>query len=121
VHVEVGQFSPSDGEVATGRLLDADNGVTALIVGSNQMVPGVLRVLQTRRLRIPADMSIVAFEDLPLLSAFDPPISIVSRQPLVVGEEAAQLLLRRLEGGEPEVDVVPTLYVRRHSCGAPPA
>lgn len=119
--VEEGQFGPADGESAAGRLLDSEDGVTALIVGSNQMVPGVLSAVQSRRLRIPADMSLVAFEDLPLLSAFDPPISIVSRQPRLVGERSAELLLRRLEDGEPEVHVVPTVYVRRHSCGAAPA
>lgn len=118
--VEAGPFTSDHGEQATGLLLDRPNRPTAVIAGSNQILPGVLRALRARELRIPEDVSLVTFDDVPLLEYLAPPVAAVSRVGLDIGREAAALMLRLLEGGEPEQVVIPTMFVSRASCAQPP-
>jgi LacI family transcriptional regulator len=121
VVTETGPFSAEHGAAATARLLADDDPVTAIIAGSNQIVPGVLTELRDQGVLLPTDVSVVAVEDLPLLSLLDPPISVISREPDKVGTQAAGLLLEMLDGAPPDVRSVPTLYVARGSTGPPRA
>jgi LacI family transcriptional regulator len=118
--VEVGSFAGEHGYEAAGRMLDADAPPTALIAGSNQIFPGVLRALRERRLRIPQDVSLVTFDDLPLLGLLEPPIDVVQRGPQAFGETAAELLRRRMAGEPTEQVHVPTVYEQRGSTAPPP-
>jgi LacI family transcriptional regulator len=119
--VEAGPFSPEHGYAATSHMLDAAEAPTALIAGSNQIFPGVLRALRERDLAIPEDVSLVTFDDVLLLDFLEPGIAVVSREPLRIGQEAARLLLRLLAGGGPEQVVVPTVFDPRASLAAPAA
>jgi LacI family transcriptional regulator len=85
------------------------------------MLPGALRAVREAGLCIPHDVSLVTFDHHPLLDFIDPPIAVVSRQPLVVGREAAALILRMM-AGEPPVEIrVPTLFDPRETCAPPSA
>lgn len=119
--VEAGPFTSEHGEEATRLLLDRPDRPTAVIAGSNQILPGVLHALQTRGLRVPDDISLVTFDDVPLLAYVAPPIAAVSREGLDIGREAAALMLRLLQGGEPEQVTIPTAFVARASCAPPPS
>ena len=118
--IEVGPFTPEHGETATERLLDRPEPPTALVSGSNQILPGVLQVLRSRELRIPHDLSLVTVDEVRLLEFIEPPIAVVSREPLEIGRGAASLLIRLLDGGEPERVQVPTRFIPRESCAPPP-
>jgi LacI family transcriptional regulator len=118
--VEIGPFTAAHGAAATERLLDRSEAPTAIISGSNQILPGVLKVLRSRQLRIPEDLSLVTVDEVRLLEFIEPPIAVVSREPLEIGREAAALLLRLLQGGEPEQVPIRTRFIPRASC-APPA
>jgi LacI family transcriptional regulator len=117
--VEIGPFTREHGAAAAQRLLDLPEPPTALVSGSNQILPGVLEVLRSRNLRIPDDVSLVTFDEVRLLEFIEPPIAVVSREPLEIGREAAALLLRLLQGGESERVYVPTRFIARESCAAP--
>jgi len=120
--VETGPFSAAHGHDATARMLAAKPAPTALVAGSNQIVPGVLAAIRERNLRIPADLSLVTFDDLPLLSLLEPPVDVVRRGSQEFGTIAANLLLRRLHGEEEATTiVVPTRFERRGSSGPPPS
>jgi LacI family transcriptional regulator len=119
--LEAGPFGEAHGHDATLRLLAAPSPPTAIVAGSNQIVPGVLAAIRERGLRIPADLSLATFDDLPLLGLLEPPVDVVRRGPREFGELAAELLLKRLHGGEPETVVVPTHFIARGSSGPPPA
>jgi LacI family transcriptional regulator len=121
VIVDEGPFTAEHGSSATHRMLGSGSPPTALIAGSNQILPGVLRALRERSLRVPDDISLVAFDDILLLEFLEPAIGVVSREPLTIGQEAARLLLRLLDGGEAEQIVVPTLFDPRSSIAAPRA
>jgi LacI family transcriptional regulator len=117
--VEAGPFTADHGYAATLRILGRDGAPTALIAGSNQILPGVLRALRARSLAIPRDVSLVTFDDVLLLEFLEPAIAVVSREPLSIGQEAASLLLRLLAGGEPEQVVIPTIFDPRDSIAPP--
>jgi LacI family transcriptional regulator len=117
--VEVGPFTSAHGASASETLLDRVDAPTAIISGSNQILPGVLKVLRTRGLRLPDDLSLVSVDEVRLLEFIEPPIAVVSREPLEIGREAAALLLRLLQGGEPEQVPIPTQFIPRASCGPP--
>jgi LacI family transcriptional regulator len=118
--VEAGAFSEAHGQEATERMLAAAAAPTALIAGSNQIFPGVLRAIRERGLRIPQDVSLATFDDLPLLNLLDPPVDVVRRGPRDFGAIAAELLLKRLDGEEPSSTLVPTVFEPRGSSGPPP-
>jgi LacI family transcriptional regulator len=117
VSVEAGPYSVEHGATATARLLSTDTPVTAIFAGSNQILPGVLTELREQKVRIPNQLSVVGIYALTLLSLLDPPISVISRQPRAVGEEAAELLLEMLDGAPADSRDIPTVYIARGSCG----
>jgi LacI family transcriptional regulator len=117
--VEPGPFGDEHAADAVGRMLDGAAPPTAIVLGTTLFLPGALRVLRARDLRVPEDVSLLTFDDVPFLDFLDPPVTSVSRRPVELGREAAQLLLRLLHGGEPEqVSVAMTLRLRA-STGPP--
>ncbi|WP_022888280.1 LacI family DNA-binding transcriptional regulator [Agromyces italicus] len=94
---------------------------TAFIATELDAVIGVLEEVHAAGLRVPADMSIVGFDDSPWASVFDPPITTV-RQPVQrLGEHAARRLIERISGagGEPFVDHLASELIDRGSIAAP--
>ncbi len=92
---------------------------TALFVGNNQMLIGVMRALASAGLRCPGDISIAAIDDFPWAAAFTPALTTV-RQPVdAMAEAAATRLLDRLTGisSAPEAIVLMPELVIRGSCG----
>lgn len=118
--VHAGPFQTSWAEQATEQLLSLAEPPTALIAASSQIVFGMLRVVRTRELRLGRDLSLIAFEDVPMLDFVDPPIAVVTRQPVEIGRAAAELMLARLAGGPPQTVTVETRFEPRASCGPAP-
>lgn len=104
---------------ATDRLLALSPRPTALIAGSNQIAPGALMTLRQSGVRIRDELSLIAIDDLPLMPCIDPPITVVSKSPLQVGETAARLLADLIDGASPETIQSPTELIVRDSCGPP--
>jgi LacI family transcriptional regulator len=119
--IEIGPFTRTHGAAATQRLLDRPEPPTAVVSGSNQIFPGVLQVLRARNLRIPDDVSLITFDEVCLLEFIEPAIAVVSREPQEIGREAAALLLRLIQGGDPERVPIPTRFIPRASCAPPPS
>jgi LacI family transcriptional regulator len=118
--VHAGPFQASWAERATEQLLSLAEPPTALIAASSQIVFGMLRVVRARGLRLGSDVSLIAFEDVPMLDFVDPPIAVVTRQPVEIGRAAAELVLARLAGGPPTTVTVETRFEPRASCGPAP-
>ncbi len=109
-----GDWSPRSGYAAGQRLVGRP-GLDAVFVSNDQMALGLLRCLDEHGLRVPDDVSVVGYDDIPEAEFFTPPLTTV-RQPFTdVGERAIAALLAGLAGdtSEPVVSVVdPTLVVR---------
>jgi DNA-binding LacI/PurR family transcriptional regulator len=108
-----GDWSPSSGYVA-GRSILGERGLDAVFVANDQMALGFLRACVEAGLRVPGDLRVVGFDDVPEAAYYTPPLTTVRQDFLEVGRRTFDLLQRRMSGGgERERDlVVPELIVR---------
>jgi DNA-binding LacI/PurR family transcriptional regulator len=109
------------------ELLSGDRRPTAVFACSDVMALGVYDAAAGLRLRIPDDLSVVGFDDVPEAEWVTPPITTV-RQPIAeMGAEAVNLLLQPRTGaspvnagGPPRVELATSLTVRRSTAAPPP-
>jgi LacI family transcriptional regulator, galactose operon repressor len=119
--VATGPFSAEHGLRSTTAMLAGSPAPTAIVSGSNQILPGVLSAIAQGGLEIPTQVSLATFDDLPLLGLLDPPVDVVKRDPRAFGGSAAELLLRCLNGEHPEPVLASSQFVVRGSSAPPPA
>ncbi|PYC85818.1 LacI family transcriptional regulator [Streptomyces tateyamensis] len=91
-------FSVEGGHSAAGALLD--RGCTAIVCGSDMMALGAIRAVRQRGLSVPGDVSVVGFDDSPLIAFTEPPLTTI-RQPVEAMATAAVDALLEEVGGEP--------------------
>jgi LacI family transcriptional regulator len=116
-----GDYTEGSGVMAVRRLLSASP--TAVFVASDTMAIGALKALREAELRVPEDMALVGFDDIPVAAALEPALTTV-RQPIErLGSMAADLLLNLLEN-PPDTQapahriILPAKLIVRDSCGA---
>ncbi|MBO0786950.1 MAG: LacI family DNA-binding transcriptional regulator [Actinobacteria bacterium] len=98
VLVRNGDFQHEGGFVQGGQLLGLPEPPTAIFAGSDQQALGVYEAARQRGLRIPQDLSVVGFDDLPAARWVSPPLTTV-RQPLAeMGRAAAAMLCELIDG-----------------------
>lgn len=119
--VEHALFSVEGGQAAAGRLLD--RGVTAIVCGSDLMALGAIREVRRRGLDVPADVSVIGYDDSPLIAFTDPPLTTVRQSVQAMGSAAVQALVDQIAGlAVPHAEYVfrPELVVRgsTSSCRA---
>jgi DNA-binding LacI/PurR family transcriptional regulator/signal transduction histidine kinase len=117
--VAVGDFQYESGVEAIRVLVD-ERAVEfdAIVVANDQMSLGVVDALRARGKRVPRDVAIIGFDDIPEARYSAPPLTTI-RQPLgAQGRLSVEVLLRHWRG-EPVDDVLtlPTELVLRQSCG----
>ena len=120
-YLEFGDFRQRSGEEAAQRLLSLRRPPTAVFVANNEMMAGaLLAIRQQKRLKVPRNLSLIGFDDARWAQFADPPLTVVSQPTEAMGEKAAELLLRRIQGETAAKTIVfkPTLVVRR-STAAP--
>jgi len=117
----VGSLSAEHGERSTEQLLAMHPRPTAIVAGGNQVLAGCVRALARHGIRIPDDISLITCDEVDLSELHSPPIASVSRDTLLLGRTAAELLLERLNGGEPRTILLPTTFTPRPSSGPAPA
>ena len=119
--IKYGEFRAASGEQLTLEVLDGDLEPTAIFAANNVIAMGVVDALAKRGLRVPQDIALVCFDDLPNTSHFFPFLTVAVQPAYDMGVNAAQLLLSRL-GAEvslqPRHVVLPTRLIIRHSCGS---
>lgn len=114
-----GDWSPGSGYRA-GLLIADDRDVTAVFAGNDSMALGLLRALHERGRRVPEDISVVGFDDLPEAAFFWPALTTVAQDFSELGRRALTLAVAAVRG-EPDATVdliLPTLEVRA-STSAP--
>jgi DNA-binding LacI/PurR family transcriptional regulator len=111
-----------DTEARIEALLDSAS-PTAFFAAYNALADLGWLELRRRGRKIPGDVSLVGFDDVPWMEMVEPQITVVDQPTIELGRSAARLLLRRLHGGPalaPEVDVLqPRLLVRGSTGPAP--
>jgi DNA-binding LacI/PurR family transcriptional regulator len=127
--VLAGDWSAASGYELASQLADstdptdlpAPEKVTAIMCGNDTMALGVLRALAERGLRVPDDVSVVGFDDIPEASYYTPPLTTVRQDFGEVGRQALNVLVERMSEASaagPRVLVRPELITRQSA--APP-
>ena len=96
--VMMGDFRQASGYDAARQLLQLDPPPTALFVANNLMMFGVMIALNEAGVRVPADVSVVGFDEVDWAQLVRPALTVVSQPAYEVGLDAADLLLRRING-----------------------
>ena len=115
--------SPQLGYLATNKLLASGKAFSALFAFNDVSAMGAIRALCASGWRVPADVSVVGFDDIQSAAFQNPPLTTV-RQPLrEMGRAAAEILLKRINRPGSELHdqhtVEPELVVRETTCLAP--
>lgn len=90
-------WQPQTGYQAAMRLLKKGKPFTAIFVHNDELALGVLRALRDSGLRVPQDVSLVGYDDLPIAEYLDPPLTTI-RQPIwEIGVRAVDELIRQID------------------------
>ena len=111
-----GEYHELSGLLAVDRLLSTNQQFTAIFAANDQMAVGAALGLQRRSLRVPEDVSIVGFDDLPTSQYAIPPLTSVHQPAYELGRLAATAMLELLTDVKPSVKVpAPRLMARESS------
>ena len=117
--VKIATFKVESGHDLTRELMDSANPPDAIFASNNLMALGCLRALHERRVRIPDDVALVGFDDMPWAEDLNPPLTAVTQPSYELGNQALELLIKRLRHPDApyrKVILQPRLIVRK-SCG----
>ena len=117
-----GDFSAQSGFAAASALLDNHRGkFTAVVAANDQMALGAIRAFEENKIRVPRDISIVGFDDMPEAEFFRPPLSTVKHDFARLGQLGVRCLLAQVNGisSFPKVHSVKSTFVKRLSTMAP--
>jgi DNA-binding LacI/PurR family transcriptional regulator len=134
--VATGPALVAGGEAAMATLLEREPPPTGVVAYNDLMAIGALRAVRARGLRIPADVSIVGFDDVEFASYVDPPLTTVAQDQATMGVEAVKALAAQLQAdpvaatadtsrppsphGHGSVIRLPTVLRIRGTTGPPP-
>jgi LacI family transcriptional regulator len=114
--VVAGAFHEVSGLLAVNRLLETSQRFTAIFAANDQMALGAALGLHRRSLRVPEDVSLVGFDDLPTSVYAIPPLSTVHQPAYELGRLAASAMLQLLGGSTPVLEMpAPRLIARETS------
>lgn len=118
-------FNEDEGRDACLDLIDRGIPFTALITANDRLAIGAMRALASRGLRVPEDVSVTGYNDMPFTDLLTPPLTTVRIQTYAAGRRAGEIILERLgadRGTLPAVhEVLDVELVPRGSTVAPPA
>jgi DNA-binding LacI/PurR family transcriptional regulator len=101
---------------ATLRLLNEGAAFTALVVGNDQMALGAMRALREHGIRIPDEVSVVGFDDIPEAVCFEPPLTTVRQDFDVLGSQSVEYLVSLISDQDTPLQqrvLYPSLVVRQ--------
>jgi DNA-binding LacI/PurR family transcriptional regulator len=101
---------------AAGQTLAGQAGLDAVFVANDQMALGLLRAFHEAGVRVPDDVLVAGFDDVPEAAFFTPPLTTVRQDFIAVGRLCIELLLRRIDGdksADVRSIVEPELIVRQ--------
>lgn len=118
--VRFGNFTVQSGYDRMTELLNSKPVPTALFVASDTVALGAIQAVHEKGLKIPADVAIVGFDDIPLAAYIDPPLTTVRLPAYGLGWGAADLLIRLISNEEIKSSgvLLETELVIRDSCGS---
>lgn len=116
-----GDWTSRSGYEAACALLASGAEFTGLVVGNDQMALGAMAALRERGLRVPEDVSVVGFDDIPEAAYFAPPLTTVRQNFAALGEQSVEYLMALIENPGTPVHqrVLYPQFVERQSAQPP--
>lgn len=113
-----GDFTEAGGYYAMQQLLP--NKPDAVFAASDIMAIGAMRAIREAGLRVPEDIALVGFDDLPLATMPEPRLTTIRQPVYQFGVKAVEILLDLIENGiePPRRIIMDTELIIRNSCGA---
>lgn len=116
-YLKAGDFRAGSGRELTSELLDLPEPPEALFLGDNLMALGALDEIRARGLRVPGDVAVASFDDVPWFPHVNPPVTAICQPTAELGALAVRVLLDRLDGRPAASVTLPAELVVRSSCG----
>lgn len=112
-------FRTVDGLAVAHRLLEGPDRPEAILCANDEIAMGVLEAARAAGVRVPADLAVTGWDDIPAARHLAPPLTTVQQPMLQLGRRAAELLRDRISTHrtEPVHELLPTELVIRSSCG----
>jgi len=100
------------------KILSSSNAPTAIFAQHLAITIDVIKALKTLNLNIPTDISLLGFDEIPMVEHFKVPVTVIKQDPYRVGFESAKLLLANInqEMSEAQKITIPCELVERESC-----
>jgi LacI family transcriptional regulator len=118
--LKVGKYTAESAEGPATELLTLDDPPTAIFAANDVMAIRTMEVARDLGLRVPDDVSIVGFDNIPESALAEPPLTTIDQSIAQMGYEAARLLVDLIANPdqEPQHVSLPTRLVERHTCRA---
>ncbi|WP_419998169.1 LacI family DNA-binding transcriptional regulator [Streptomyces boninensis] len=97
--IEHSLYTLEGGHAAASALIE--RGCTAVVCASDMMALGAIRAARERGLQVPGGLSVVGYDDSPLIAFTDPPLTTVRQPVRAMGEAAVRALLDEMTSGSP--------------------
>jgi LacI family repressor for deo operon, udp, cdd, tsx, nupC, and nupG len=112
-----GEYSASCGETAANTLLVRKDRPTAIFCFSDEIAMGCMYTLRQHGFRVPEDVSIIGFDDIPFAKYMAPSLTTVAQPQDEIGAACATILLDLIDGRKPEKlhNILPHKLVVRDS------
>lgn len=110
-----GNYNEDSGADAIAMLLKRRRRFSAVFAANDQMALGAILSLHQHGLRIPEDVAVIGFDDLPACAYSYPPLSSIRQPALETGQIAARALLQLLQGNKATGQIPPPALVVRQS------
>jgi len=122
-HCVEGNWSPASGGLAIEKLFEQYPEMDGVFVANDQMALAVIQAARQKGMRIPEDLGIVGFDNIPESAFFYPPLTTIQQDQYAVGKVAVEETTQMIESGwqglgpiEPKsIKLTPTLVVRQSS------
>ena len=98
--LEQGDFTYASGEKAARRLLNSANRPSAIIASNDQMALATLEVARSLGLNVPNDLSVISFDNTPLMNFTQPPLTAIDQPIAATASKAVELIIAAQKGDE---------------------
>jgi LacI family transcriptional regulator/LacI family repressor for deo operon, udp, cdd, tsx, nupC, and nupG len=118
-YIQEGDWSVESGTVAMQALLALPDPPTAVFALNDHMAIGALLAVQAAGKRVPADVAIVGFDDIPAASWLSPKLTTIAQPAAAIGRQLAAALFERIDGSigeERRVFDIPCAFIARASA-----
>ncbi|GIU34584.1 LacI family DNA-binding transcriptional regulator [Shewanella colwelliana] len=107
----------SSGYDGAMKLLEQKLPFDAVFAASDLIAIGAMRALKQQGLRVPEDVAVVGFDDIPVASFANPGLTTIKQNTKLAGEILVDSLLKLIKGKEVSNQLIPTSLIERQSCG----